>query len=116
VCSSSMTTKRRDTCWLGNSPRPERSSRPPKDAESALTVLQSEPIDVLVADLVLPGVNGLQLLERAPGRPPVAIAVTAFDDRVSRERALETGFNAYLSKPVDPLVLAQEIAQRAGPR
>ena len=39
-----------------------------------------ESTDVLVVDLKLPGLNGLQLLAQTPTRPRATIAVTAFDD------------------------------------
>jgi CheY-like chemotaxis protein len=70
----------------------------------------------LVVDLKLPGLDGFNLLARAATRPPVTIAVTAFDDNEMRERAAAAGFNAYLPKPVEPETLAQEIARRVASR
>ena len=86
------------------------------DATQALDVLRSRAVDVLVVDLLLPGMNGLELLANVPPGARLAIAVTAFDDTMTQERALRAGFNLYLRKPVDPHVLAQEIAPRVGPR
>ena len=86
------------------------------NAIQALDVLRSRAVDVLVVDLLLPGMNGLELLANVPPGARVAIAVTAFDDTMTQERALRAGFNLYLRKPVDPHVLAQEIAPRVGPR
>ena len=71
-------------------------------------------IDVLVVDLKLPGLDGFKLLARALTRPPVTIAVSAFDDDEIRERVAEAGFNAYLPKPVEPETLVREIARRVG--
>jgi CheY-like chemotaxis protein len=85
-----------------------------EDAESALRVLRAESTDVLVVDLKLPGLDGLQLLARAPTRPRATIAVTAFDDAATRDRALRSGFNAYFPKPVEPERLVQEIARQLG--
>ena len=56
--------------------------------------------------------NGLELLANVPSGSRVAIAVTAFDDTMTQERALRAGFNLYPRKPVDPQMLAQEIARR----
>jgi CheY-like chemotaxis protein len=87
-----------------------------EDARQAVEVLRSEAIDVLLTDILLRDGNGLHLLASIPSRPPVAIAITAFIDDAPMERALSAGFNLYLPKPVDPVVLAQEIAQRIGSR
>jgi CheY-like chemotaxis protein len=51
-------------------------------------ILRSEAIDLLLTDIKSRDIDGLQLLASAPSRPPVAIAVTAFDDETVRERAL----------------------------
>ncbi len=74
---------------------------PAPDAAGALEVLQSESIDLVVTDLVMPGMRGGELLERVrstfPGIPVVAI--TAFG---SVEEALEltrAGAADYLTKP-----------------
>ena len=83
------------------------------NAIQALDVLRSRAVDVLVVDLLLPGgMNGLELLANVPSGSRVAIAVTAFDDTMTQERALRAGFNLYPRKPVDPQMLAQEIARR----
>ena len=87
-----------------------------ENARQAVEVLGSEAIDVLLTDILLRDANGLQLLASLPSRPPVAIVVTAFIDDAVLERALSAGFNLYLPKPLDPLVLVQEIAQRVGSR
>jgi CheY-like chemotaxis protein len=84
------------------------------DGQHALQVLQEGTIDVLVADLRLPGLDGFHLVAQARSlsRDLLAIAVTGFDDRGERDRALHAGFDAYLAKPIDPLTLAEEIAER----
>jgi CheY-like chemotaxis protein len=85
-----------------------------EDGEAALRVLGAASMDVLVVDLKLPGLDGFKLLAHAPTRPPVTIAVTAFDDHEMRDRAAAAGFNAYLPKPVEPETLVQEIARHVG--
>jgi CheY-like chemotaxis protein len=87
-----------------------------EDARQAVEILRSEAVDVLLTDIRLRDADGLELLASASSQPPVAIAVTKFDDETVRERALSAGFDLYLPKPVDPRVLAQEIARRVGPR
>ena len=87
-----------------------------EDARQAAEILRSEAVDVLLTDLRLRDADNLELLASASSRPPVAIAVTEFDDETVRERALSAGFDLYLTKPVNPRVLAQEIARRVGSR
>ena len=87
-----------------------------EDARRAVEILRSEAVDVLLTDIRLRDADGLELLASASSRPAVAIAVTEIDDETVRERALSAGFDLYLPKPVDPRVLAQEIARRVGSR
>jgi signal transduction histidine kinase len=81
------------------------------DAEEALAVLaRGEPLDVLVSDITLPGLNGLKLIERAlhvrpgigavlmSGYPEDASLATAFGERVP-----------FVRKPADPSDLARAI-------
>ena len=88
------------------------------DGVQARQALQSDVVDVLVLDLVLPDTDGPQLLteSRARLRGLVAIAVTAFDDNERRTQALTAGFAAYLVKPILPSALVQEVARLIGPR
>ena len=79
-----------------------------------MLVLRAASIDVIVVDLKLPRLNGLELLAQTPTRPRATIAVTAFDDVATRDRALRSGFKAYLPKPVEPERLVQEIARQLG--
>lgn len=86
------------------------------DGPSALQVLQKNPVDIVVADLALPGMTGMEVvthwsLARLLAPPVIAIAVTGYPEL--RAEALRAGFTAFLEKPVDPLELAQEIARHA---
>lgn len=81
----------------------------------AIGKLQEVAAHVIVSDLAMPGMTGhdfLSVVRQMPsqaGKPTPAIAVTAFDDPQNRRRAAEAGFNVYLVKPVDPLIVVQEI-------
>jgi len=78
----------------------------------SIQALNSDVVDVLVIDLMLPDIDGFQVWAGARRSPALtAIAVTAFDDDRQRSRAIEVGFAAYLVKPLLPSVLAQEIAR-----
>jgi DNA-binding NtrC family response regulator len=74
-----------------------------KDAESGLTVVDEEAIDVVIADLVLPGVDGIDFLmmvkERWPEVP--VIILTGYGSIESAVEATKRGAYEYLTKPVD---------------
>ena len=65
--------------------------------------------DLLVTDLGLPGMDGYELLRLVRGqgaaRPYPAVAVSAYARLDDRSRTLEAGFQAHLSKPLDPAAL-----------
>jgi two-component system, cell cycle response regulator DivK len=85
------------------------------DAMQALKQLETFTPDILIIDLALPGMNGLQLLDSARANPDSAsipaVAVTAFSvqEEYSPERAKVRGFEGYLEKPIDALTFAQRI-------
>ena len=70
------------------------------------------PVCVLV-DLHLPGLNGLEILERLRGAdpgPPV-IVMTGFDEPGTRERCLAAGAVDYITKPIEGADLSASIGQ-----
>lgn len=71
--------------------------------------------DLVLMDLRLPKVDGWKafetLRERADTAKIPVIAVTAYAVKGDRERILEAGFDAYLSKPVDEDLLVETIAR-----
>jgi two-component system response regulator QseB len=81
------------------------------DATSAARVLPSEPFELLLLDLGLPGSDGLQLLKTLRGRGtslPVLI-ITARDAVSDRVAGLDAGADDYLIKPFDLDELAARI-------
>jgi two-component system, cell cycle response regulator DivK len=78
-------------------------------AEEALTVLESFTPDLILMDLQLPGIDGLQLtrqLKADPNRHHITVlAVTAYAMKGDMERALAAGCDGYISKPFDPPTL-----------
>ena len=87
------------------------------NASEALRLLASARPDVLVSDIGMPDVDGFELLAlvraRADGGDLPALALTAFARPQDRQRALESGFQAYLVKPLDPNELLATVAQLA---
>jgi CheY-like chemotaxis protein len=61
------------------------------------------PADIIVSDLRMPGLTGMQILEnvRAQGWRTPVILMSAFGDEEVRKRATELGAKAFLPKPVD---------------
>ena len=73
-------------------------------ADAAWAALDGEPVpDAIVADIRMPGLNGLDFLERMQARPdaPPVIIMTAFSDLESAVGAYRTGAFEYLPKPFD---------------
>jgi PAS domain S-box-containing protein len=73
------------------------------DAVAALSALDDAGVDLLVADLAMPHIDGYELIRRVreTGRTVPAVAVSAFAHIQDRTRALAMGFNGYCTKPVD---------------
>lgn len=86
-------------------------------ADAALGELQHEPFDVLVSDIGMPVRDGYALIRevrrRESGSSPrlPAIALTSYARSEDRLLAMQEGFNFYLLKPVEHMVLAMAIAK-----
>ena len=84
------------------------------DGESGLGALQDKPVDLVVLDLMLPGIDGLEVCRRIralPGdaaRVPV-LMLTAKGDPMDRVIGLEVGADDYLPKPFEPRELLARI-------
>jgi two-component system response regulator RegX3 len=70
------------------------------NGEHAITVARARPFDVLVLDVMLPGVSGLEVCRQLRGESAVPILMlTARDSEVDRVLGLEAGADDYLTKP-----------------
>ena len=84
------------------------------DGESGLGALQDKPVDLVVLDLMLPGIDGLEVCRRIralPGdaaRVPV-LMLTAKGDPMDRVVGLEISADDYLPKPFEPRELLARI-------
>ena len=69
---------------------------------------------LILSDINMPGMNGLELLPKAKAlRPDVpVIMITAYGDAETKRRALESGAEALLTKPIDFAMLRSEIDTR----
>lgn len=84
-------------------------------ADDAMDALRSEPVDVLLADIGMPGQDGYDLIRSvrrlASTSHVPAVAVTAFTSEADRRRALDAGYQVHLSKPIDPSALVATVAE-----
>jgi DNA-binding response OmpR family regulator len=91
------------------------------DGEGALSLLRDRPADLVVLDLMLPGIDGLEVCQRLRDRGddlPV-IMLTALGSETDRVVGLERGADDYVTKPFSPreLVLrVDSVLRRAGER
>src|SRR5438552_7423178 len=91
------------------------------DAEDALTILESFTPRLILMDLQLPRMDGLELTRRLKADPAcreiVIIALTAYAMKGDDEKAFAAGCDGYISKPIDidalPRVVAQYLARDA---
>ena len=74
-----------------------------EDSQKALQTLESTPIDVMLTDLRMPGVDGMGLLRRAMSltHPPVCIMMTAYGSIENAVQAMQAGAYHYITKPVN---------------
>jgi two-component system response regulator CpxR len=79
------------------------------DGEQALAVLENEPPEVMVLDLKMPGIDGIEVLRRVKRDYPQVevIILTGHGSEREKELADKLGAFAYLQKPVDIDVLAR---------
>ena len=71
-------------------------------------------IILILSDINMPGMSGLELLPKAKAiRPDVLIImITAYGDADTKQKALENGAEALLTKPIDFVILRTEIDAR----
>jgi two-component system cell cycle response regulator DivK len=88
------------------------------DAEQALSVLESFRPKLILMDIQLPGMDGLELTKRLKADPAtrdaVILAVTAYAMKGDSERAMAAGCDGYVSKPIDTRTLAETVATYLG--
>lgn len=79
--------------------------------EAALALSQSHQVDLILLDIVLPGMDGFEVCRklRAGGRPMAIIMLTQLDTTVDTIRGLEAGADDYIVKPFVPEELIARI-------
>jgi CheY-like chemotaxis protein len=85
------------------------------DTEDALRLLESFTPALILMDLQLPRMNGLELTRHIKANPArrgiTIIALTAYAMKGDHDRALAAGCDGYMSKPIDTNALATMVAE-----
>lgn len=83
------------------------------DGQEAMRRLRAATPDLLVLDVMLPGLNGFEVLKQmradAGLRTLPVVVLTAKTQALDRERALELGAQAYIAKPFSNLELVEQV-------
>ena len=90
------------------------------DGEEALDIATRERPDLILMDIQLPKMSGLEVTRRLKQMPAFShipiIALTAYAMKGDKEKFINAGCDAYLSKPINthelPLLIAQVLRQR----
>jgi phosphate regulon transcriptional regulator PhoB len=84
-----------------------------EDGEKALKLLRNEKFDLVILDLMLPGVSGIELCKLLRARPETArlpiLMLTAKASEADRVVGLEMGADDYLTKPFSPRELVARV-------
>jgi CheY-like chemotaxis protein len=98
--------------------------RTAEDATQALALLQEFRPRIILMDIQLPGMDGLELTRRIKADPAmgdvIVLALTAYAMKGDAERAMAAGCDGYVSKPIDtrtlPGLVAGHLAGTLGER
>jgi CheY-like chemotaxis protein len=86
-----------------------------QDAEAALAAIRQHHPDLVLMDVQLPGVDGLEIVRQlradVASRGIPIIAVTAYAMKGDKEKALVAGCDDYITKPIDTRTLPAAIAK-----
>src|ERR1700689_5442787 len=80
--------------------------RTAESAEEALEVLKGFKPRLVLTDIQLPGMDGLELIRQLKSdmatRDAVVLALTAFAMKGDEQKAFDAGWDGYITKPIDP--------------
>jgi len=84
-----------------------------ENATSALEWLRDSAIDLILLDILLPDMNGSEVLTHIKELPnhqnTKVIAITGFSSITDKEKFLNQGFDGYLSKPINTTTFVKDI-------
>lgn len=86
------------------------------NGEQALELIESEVPDLVLLDVMMPKMNGMEVCQRVKQNPKLdsvhIIILTAKGQEVDKQKGLDVGANRYMTKPFDPdeiLEIAREV-------
>ena len=84
-----------------------------ENGRNALEVIQSQPVDLVLLDVMMPEMNGYEVLDRLKAdsslRDIPVIMISALDEIESVVRCIEMGAEDYLAKPFNPVLLRARV-------
>jgi two-component system alkaline phosphatase synthesis response regulator PhoP len=84
------------------------------NGQEAWELIQSERPDLVILDVMMPGLSGHEICQRIKSEPRLSdihvMMLTARGQQADRLRSIETGANEYVTKPFDPDDLVQRAA------
>jgi two-component system cell cycle response regulator len=84
-----------------------------QDGSRGLEIAQNTPLDLILLDLMLPGIDGFEVLRRLRADPKTAnvkvVVVSAKSQPADKEKAAELGINYYLTKPYRKVELLEVV-------
>jgi CheY-like chemotaxis protein len=88
------------------------------NAQEAFDLIRRERPDLIVMDIQLSGMDGLEVTRKIKAQPEMTeipvVAVTSYAMRGDREKALAAGCAGYITKPIDKVAFIAEIASHLG--
>lgn len=79
----------------------------------ALDMMADNAFDIVLLDILMPGLNGFEVLQRrkvgAGAQPSSVIVISGVDDLQEAIRCIELGAEGYLTKPIDPALLQARV-------
>lgn len=88
------------------------------DAEEALKVLEETIPNLILMDLQLPGMDGLELTRRLKSDPNtrgiIVLAITAYAMKGDEQKATQAGCDGYITKPINTRTLAETVNRYLG--
>ena len=87
--------------------------RTARDGAEALAAVVSGPVDLVLLDVMMPGIDGYEVLRRLKAEPSTrdvpVLMISALDELGSVVRCIELGAEDYLAKPFEPVLLRARI-------
>ncbi|NOX80163.1 MAG: response regulator [Deltaproteobacteria bacterium] len=86
-----------------------------ENGRKGIALAESELPDFIILDIQLPDINGTEVLQairrsKADGKVPI-IAMTSYAMSGDREKLLAAGCNGYIEKPIDPVMVMEQIRE-----